>query len=309
MRHLHTAEDIFAALVEHLRFATSGGKIRSTITIFAPQAPAQLGIRIWLPVPQTGFPQLIRYAGYRQSDGRVIGDPHELTERIQHLGWHAAAGTPFGILPLVISMPHQSPKLFELPPGAILEVPLTQEVPQTSRPHYDWFAELGLKWHALPIISNMCLEIGGISYTAAPFNGWYMGTEIGARNLADTNRYNLLPLIAQKIGLDTRSDRTLWKDRALVELNIAVLSSFAQHNVTIVDHHTASRQFLLHDEQEHRMGRTVPAHWPWIVPPLSGSASPILSPPTHTTSHLLHLNHTPHLLPHHLNRSFKLTNR
>ena len=39
----------------------------------------------------------------------------------------------------------------------------------------------------------MCLEIGGICYPAAPFNGWYMGTEIGARNLADTDRYDQLP--------------------------------------------------------------------------------------------------------------------
>jgi nitric-oxide synthase, bacterial len=138
---------------------------------------------------------------------------------------------------------------------------------------------LGLKWHALPVISNMRLEIGGISYTAAPFNGWYMGTEIGARNLGDINRYNLLPMIAERMALDTRSDRTLWRDRALVELNVAVLSSFAKHGVTIVDHHTASRQFLLHDEMEKQAGRTVPAHWVWIVPPISGSASPIFHIP------------------------------
>jgi nitric-oxide synthase len=39
----------------------------------------------------------------------------------------------------------------------------------------------------------MKLEIGGIEFTACPFNGWYMVTEIG-RNLADTNRYNKLPV-------------------------------------------------------------------------------------------------------------------
>src|SRR2546421_93865 len=132
---------------------------------------------------------------------------------------------------------------------------------------------------ALPVISNMLLDIGVISYPAAPFNGWYMGTEIGARNLADINRYNLLPLIAKHMGLDIRSDRMLWKDRALVELNIAVLSSFARHRVTIVDHHTASRQFLRHEELEQLAGRTVPAHWVWIVPPISGSATPIFHIP------------------------------
>ena len=28
------------------------------------------------------------------------------------------------------------------------------------------------------------------------------------------------------MGLDTKQDRSLWKDKALVEVNIAVLSSF-----------------------------------------------------------------------------------
>ncbi len=267
MRHLETEEEIFTALIEHLRFATNGGKIRSTITIFAPAVPGHPGIRIWNP-------QLIRYAGYCQPDGSVIGDPlhAELTEVIHRLGWMGGAGTPFDLLPLVIQLPNQPPKLFELPPALVLEVPL-------SHPDYAWFARLGLKWHALPVISNMRLEIGGISYPAAPFNGWYMGTEIGARNLGDVNRYNLLPLIAKHMGLDSRSDRTLWKDRALVELNIAVLSSFARHGVTIVDHHTASRQFLLHDELEKQVGRTVPAHWVWIVPPISGSATPVFHVP------------------------------
>ncbi len=165
MRHLETAEEIFAALVEHLRLGTNGGKIHSLMTIFAPAVP-------------------------------------------------------------------------------------------------------------------------GISYTAAPFNGWYMGTEIGARNLGDVDRYNLLPVIAEHMGLNTRFDRTLWRDRALVELNVAVLSSFAKHRVTIVDHHTASRQFLLHDETEKQAGRTVPAHWVWIVPPISGSASPIFHIPSYKNTML-----------------------
>lgn len=277
MRHLTTATEIFDALVEHLRFATNSGKIRSTITIFAPQTPEQPGIRIWNP-------QLIRYAGYRLSDGSVTGDPlHvELTEVIRRYGWKGGKGTPFDLLPLIIQMPNERPRIFELPEDVVLEIPF-------SHPDYPWFADLGLKWHALPVIANMRLEIGGVSYTAAPFNGWYMGTEIGARNLGDINRYHLLPRIAEKMGLDTHTDRTLWKDRALVELNVAVLSSFAKHGVTIVDHHMASRQFLLHEEQENRVGRIVPAHWVWLVPPISGSASPLF-PITHYKNTLLKPN-------------------
>lgn len=56
----------------------------------------------------------------------------------------------------------------------------------------DWFAELGLRWYALPAVSGMLLEIGGLEFPAAPFNGWYLSSEIGMRNLCDTNRYNML---------------------------------------------------------------------------------------------------------------------
>jgi nitric-oxide synthase len=267
MRHLTTAESVFEALLEHIQLATNGGKIRSMISIFAHQTPGQPGVRIWNP-------QLIRYAGYEQPDGTVIGDPLqvEFTNELFKLGWEGGRRTPFDLLPLVIQMPYQEPELFELPDEIILEVPL-------SHPNYDWFADLGLKWHAVPLVSNMLLEIGGISYPAAPFNGWYLETEIGARNLADQHRYNMLPVIAEKLGLDRRSDRTLWKDRALVELNIAVLSSFAQHGVTMVDHHTVARQLVVHEEREKQAGRCMYADWGWIVPPMSGSTTPVFHKP------------------------------
>lgn len=263
LRHLTTAEAVFVALVEHLREATNGGAIRSRMSVFAPPQPGQPGIRIWNP-------QLIRYAGYRQPDGSIVGDPLyvELTELAHKLGWRQATETPFDPLPLIIQMPGQRPQMFELPREAVLEVPL-------SHPTYPWFAELGLKWHALPVISDMRLEIGGVSYTAAPFNGWYMGTEIGARNLGDADRYNVLPIVAARLGLNTRSERSLWKDRALVEVNIAVLHSFQQQGVKVLDHHTATRQFVLFEQQERQAQRPVYADWGWIVPPLAASATPV----------------------------------
>lgn len=43
------------------------------------------------------------------------------------------------------------------------------------------------------------------------------------------------------MGLDTSKDQTLWKDKALVELNIAVIHSYHKAGVTLVDHHSVKR--------------------------------------------------------------------
>jgi len=262
-RSLNQAEAIFEAMVDHLRLSTNDGRIRSLATIFAPAKPGQAGIRIWNE-------QIVRYAGYRQVDGSVVGDPKyvEFTELVQKMGWKGGQGTPFDILPIVIQMPNQCPKLFELPHDAVLEVPI-------QHPEYSWFTKLALKWHALPAISNMMLEIGGIQYTAAPFNGWYMGTEIAARNFADENRYNLLPTVAKLMGLDTSHEYTLWRDRAMVELNVAVLHSFRLAGVTMVDHHSETRRFTQFEKSEASAGRNTYANWAWIVPPISGSTTKV----------------------------------
>lgn len=59
--------------------------------------------------------------------------------------------------------------------------------------------------------------------------------------------------VALKMKLDTRTSTSLWKDRALVEINLAVLHSFQSSNVTIVDHHTASESFMKHMENETKL--------------------------------------------------------
>jgi nitric-oxide synthase, bacterial len=142
-------------------------------------------------------------------------------------------------------------------------------------PDYAWFEDLGLRWYAVPVISDMALEAGGICYPTAPFNGWYMCTEVGSRDLGDVGRYNELPRIAAGLGLRTDSDRTLWKDRAVTELNIAVMHSFSSAGVTITDHHTESVRFLKHLELEERQGRACPADWTWIVPPAASSSTQV----------------------------------
>ncbi|MDR6224364.1 nitric oxide synthase oxygenase [Desmospora profundinema] len=260
-RHLRREEDIFRALCRHIETATNNGKIRPTITIFKPAIQGSRQTRIWNH-------QLIRYAGYETKYG-TVGDPASIpfTRHCQSLGWEGE-GTHFDLLPLVIQVGDQKPRWFELPKEIILEVPI-------RHPGYPWFEDLGVQWYAVPIISDMRLEIGGIQYTAAPFNGWYMGTEIGARNLADTGRYNLLPQVAERMGLTTRNQSTLWKDKALVELNAAVLHSFKEAGVSIVDHHTAAQQFKLFENKEQENGRKVTGDWTWLIPPVSPATTHI----------------------------------
>ncbi len=266
-REVMNADQIFGHLVGHLRvaaggLATDGGQIRPVISVFAPARPGRPYARVWNE-------QLVRYAGYPAKDGSVTGDPRylEFTEAMQELGWRGK-GEAFDVLPLAIETPTEGVRLFDLPEDAVLEVPL-------CHPEHGWFTELGLRWHAVPAISNMRLTIGGVHYPLAPFNGWYMGTEIGARNLADEYRYNMLPVVAHRLGLDTSSETSLWRDRALVELNRAVLWSFARAGVRITDHHTEARRFVAHVERERRAGRPTPADWTWIVPPMSASTTQV----------------------------------
>src|SRR5690349_9715902 len=256
-RRARTADEIFALLLRHLDIAGRTA-IRPVISVFAPATPGRPYARIWNE-------QLIRYAGYRSG----IGDPRQagFTAAMEGFGWRGK-GEAFDVLPVVIQTPAEGIRLYELPERAIVEVPLTH-------PEYGWFAELGLRWHAVPAISNMRLAVGGVHYPMAPFNGWYMGTEIGARNLADADRYAMLPVLAARLGLDTSRESTLWRDRALVELNRAVLWSFEKAGVKMTDHHTEADRFMTHLRNEERAGRPVPADWTWIVPPMSGGVTPV----------------------------------
>lgn len=257
-RALTSEAEVFADAISHLKSATQGGKIRSTISVYATADEGNPGFRILNK-------QLVRFAGYALPNGEILGDPDSLsfTSYCISLGWEGKK-TAFDLLPLVIQREGEPAQWFPIPEEQVLRVNL-------SHPDYTWFQELKLQWYAVPVISDMRLEIGGISFPCAPFNGWYMLTEIAARNLGDEQRYNMLPVLAKKLNLDTRQVKTLWKDKALLVLQEAVLHSFQVQGVTLVDHHTASEQFLEFCKQEEAKGRSVQADWAWIVPPAAGS--------------------------------------
>lgn len=258
-RHLETEDQVFRAILDHLRFGTNGGDLRPAITVFRPGAPQ---IRILNP-------QLILYAGYRRADGGVVGDPKnvELTDLAQALGWEGR-GTPFDVLPVMIRIGDATPRLYELPDDEVVQVPL-------EHPERPAFAAMGLRWFAVPAVADMALDLGGVQYAAAPSNGFYMGTEIGSFNLSDPRRYDLLPAIAERLGIPTGADNPLWRDQAMVEANRAVLHSFRRAGVRILDHHTLSDYFRRFQADEQRQNRPVYGHWPWIVPPMSANLSDI----------------------------------
>jgi len=229
LRGLRNAAAVAAECVTHLRLAGADGKIKPLVSIFAPDTPTAPGPRVWND-------QLVRYAGHDAGlgDRRYTG----FTAAVRAMGWQSPA-TPgrFDVLPIVVETMHEGPMLFTVPPDAAREVPL-------HHPDLPWFVELGLRWPAVPVLGNMTLTIGGVRYPAAPVNSWHIGTDIGTRALADEAAYGIAREVAGKLGLDTSSERTLWRDRVTVELNRAVLHSFDTAGITITDHYAEARHRL-----------------------------------------------------------------
>nr|3EJ8_A Chain A, Nitric oxide synthase, inducible [Homo sapiens]3EJ8_B Chain B, Nitric oxide synthase, inducible [Homo sapiens]3EJ8_C Chain C, Nitric oxide synthase, inducible [Homo sapiens]3EJ8_D Chain D, Nitric oxide synthase, inducible [Homo sapiens] len=261
-RSCSTAREMFEHICRHVRYSTNNGNIRSAITVFPQRSDGKHDFRVWNA-------QLIRYAGYQMPDGSIRGDPAnvEITQLCIDLGWKPKYGR-FDVLPLVLQANGRDPELFEIPPDLVLEVAM-------EHPKYEWFRELELKWYALPAVANMLLEVGGLEFPGCPFNGWYMGTEIGVRDFCDVQRYNILEEVGRRMGLETHKLASLWKDQAVVEINIAVLHSFQKQNVTIMDHHSAAESFMKYMQNEYRSRGGCPADWIWLVPPMSGSITPV----------------------------------
>lgn len=264
-RHVTDSDEMFRECQEHVKFATNGGNLQITMSVFRPKLPKERwGPRFWNS-------QLYRYAAYEMPDGSILGDPANLALTkaiIKKMGWQPPEPRgAYDILPLVIEVPGQEPKMFHWQPEEVLEVLI-------EHPTIPELKEMGMRWYAIPAISNFSVHIGGIHYGCMPFNGWYMDTEI-MRDFLDEYRYNKMEEIAKVLKLDTSSEQTLWRDRVALELNIAILHSFQKSKVTMVDHQTASRQFLTHDLREKKAGRECPGDWGWVVPATGGSACPV----------------------------------
>ena len=265
-RSVKTSHECFHQILEHLRYAGNGGTVKSVISVFPQKGDGiSAPVRVWNR-------QLVGYAAYQRQDGSVMGDPVNLsfTAMCVKLGWNApTVKSDFDILPLVISddiVGHDRPRVFNIPADAIMEVPI-------HHPEHELFSSLNLRWYALPAISNMGVDIGGVFYQTCPFNGWYQVTEIG-RDLLDKQRYDLADAVAVACGIQ-RCKIGVWRDRVQVEVHNAILHSFAKASVSLVDHHTASESFIdFHKEEISKRGRC-PADWVWLTPPAGGSMTKV----------------------------------
>ncbi|NRN63917.1 Nitric oxide synthase oxygenase [Kibdelosporangium sp. 4NS15] len=214
LRAARTTNQVATACVQHLRLAAGNGRVRPTVTIFAPNGPRVVN------------EQLIRYAGYAQH-GQVLGDRRHVafTETVRKMGWcPPTTRSAFDLLPLVVQDEEQGTRLFGLPRDVVREIPL-------EHPGLDWFAGLGLRWHAIGACSRR-LSIGGVRYPVV-FNGISTSSAIGAEALGDDRAYGFGRVIADRLGLDTSADESVWRERAVLELDRAVLHSFRAAGVTI----------------------------------------------------------------------------
>ena len=59
-------------------------------------------------------------------------------------------------------------------------------------------------------------------------------------------------------------------------MKMLFFSDWMQKNkVTISDHHSMAESFMKHMESEYRLRGGCPADWVWVVPPMSGSLTPV----------------------------------
>ena len=140
------------------------------------------------------------------------------------------------MLPLIIETPDGELSAHPVPDDVVWEIDL-------EHPTLPGFKDLGLKWYGFPSIANKGMTIGGITYPTSPFTGWYLAPELSARDFSDEYRYNLLPEIAESFGIDTSDRRSLWQDRAVIELTTAVLHSYDSAGMRMDDHYTATEKF------------------------------------------------------------------
>ncbi|KAE8421394.1 nitric oxide synthase [Aspergillus pseudocaelatus] len=283
LRHITSSVGMVKAVIEEAIKAFNKGQIRPTVFAFPPRSTSGTG-------PMFLSKQLLNFAGYRQHDGSILGDPSnvELTQDIIELGWAPPEPrSQWDLLPIVAMAENDAPAWADVPAEL-------RDLVDIRHPRFENFQKLGLKWYQFPALSRLGFDIGGVQYTAAPFIGWYMDAEIGVRNLADSFRYNALPDVAKALGFDIENykknpeyaeieamedlpdyEQLVWMSRAQAELNYAVRWSFLQKGVSCIGTLAASSDWTrFDDEHASKHGYRLNSDPYWIAPP-QGSIVPV----------------------------------
>eukprot|EP00581_Thalassiosira_minuscula_P018097 CAMPEP_0183714154 /NCGR_PEP_ID=MMETSP0737-20130205/8790_1 /TAXON_ID=385413 /ORGANISM="Thalassiosira miniscula, Strain CCMP1093" /LENGTH=1265 /DNA_ID=CAMNT_0025943059 /DNA_START=110 /DNA_END=3907 /DNA_ORIENTATION=+ len=263
-RDAQTNKEMYACCLQHLAKAMACGSAEAYISVFRPAAPGtDSGPRIWND-------QLLSYAAY-SNKGDVTGDPKNLrfTQMLEErFGWSGPPDEKKGThdyLPLVIQAdPQGPPEMFELPLNCAPPVHI-------FHPKYPELSELNMKWYPTPAVCALDLTLGGILYTAVPFNGWYADTEV-LRDLIDEDRYNLMVPIAKALGLNTElkaGEPPYYKEEVSWILCKAIYHSFKTAKVAMIDHHTLIDMFWVWYNNEMVSRKYCPVNWKWVIPPMS----------------------------------------
>lgn len=77
------------------------------------------------------------------------------------------------------------------------------------------------------------------------------------------------------LGLKCCPSSTVCADRLLLHVHSLPPFLFQKRNVTIMDHHSAAESFMKYMQNEYRIRGGCPADWVWLVPPISGSITPV----------------------------------
>ena len=190
----------------------------------------------------------------------------------ERFGWKGPSDGkqgPYDYLPLVVqSSPSEEPQLFDVP----LECAPAVHI---HHPEHPELSELNMRWYPIPAVCALDLTVGGIVYSAVPFNGWYANTEV-LRDLTDASRYNMLVPVARALGLDPDTkpgDEPLWKDEVMTVLNKAVYHSFKVSKIAMIGHHNLIDMFWEWYKDEMRHRQYCPVNWKWVIPPMSCSTN------------------------------------
>lgn len=125
-RECTTNQQMFDAIVHHLKLASAGEAIVACMSVFAARVPDGVSPISKTPTVSSGpriwNGQLVRFAGHALPGGRVLGDPAEVgftTMLRERFGWRPSQLSRFNVLPLVLQCdPEKPPELFELPDEA-----------------------------------------------------------------------------------------------------------------------------------------------------------------------------------------------